>query len=277
LRLRVGCSGWSYPEWVGPFYPAGTAQGKFLSLYARAFDSVEVDSTFYRPPERAVVERWRDETPEGFTFLPKLSQEVTGGRRAGGEHTRASPGEEEPRELLAQFLEAVDVLGPKLGPIVAQFPPSYAKGGHAGEVRTILAGLGKRKAAFEFRHESWFEPSTFSMLAEHKAALVWSELAALKVPAVATADFLVVRFIGDRSFAPAGKLEVRKDGAMDEWIARMKESGGGLGDTFVFFNNHFEGFGPESVNRFRSRAGLPPVDWRAAMSGGASQARLGQF
>jgi uncharacterized protein YecE (DUF72 family) len=277
VPLRVGCSGWSYPEWVGPFYPPGTAQSKFLSLYAKAFDVVEVDSTFYRPPERAQVEHWRDATPAGFTFVPKLPQEVTGGRRAGSEVARASAPEEPPDQVLAQFLEALDVLGPKLGPIVAQFPPSYAKRGHAGEIATILAALGKRRAAFEFRHESWFESSTFAMLREHHAALVWSEVAAVKVPAATTSDFLVMRFIGDRSFEPAGSLVVRRDGVLDEWIERMKSRSGGLGDTFVFFNNHFEGFGPESVNRFRARAELPPVDWRAAMSGGRSQARLGEF
>lgn len=277
MRLRVGCSGWSYPEWVGPFYPRGTESGDFLKHYARVFDVVEVDSTFYAVPEPSRAQRWRKETPDGFLFCAKLPQEVTGGRRtpdgkgAGAPQTPAS-------EVLGEFLHAVDRLGDRRGPLVAQFPPSYAKKGHAEAFRGLLDGLGGRRCAFEFRHESWFEPSTYRALADGNAALVWSERKGVDVPPQVTADFALVRFIGDRSFEPAGRIVERKDLAMARWALRLEEREEALKDAFVFFNNHFEGFGPESVNRFLVKVGRQPADWRGLLeAGGPAQRRLGEF
>ena len=277
MRLRVGCSGWSYPEWVGPFYPRGTQSGDFLKHYARVFDVVEVDSTFYAVPDPSRVERWRKETPEGFVFCAKLPQEVTGGRRTPPASGKA-PAEPPAAEVLGEFLHAIDRLGDKRGPLVAQFPPSYGKKGHAEEFRGLLDGLGGRRCAFEFRHESWFEPATYRALTEANAALVWSEVAGMEVPPQVTADFALVRFIGDRSFEPAGGTVERKGPAMARWASRLEEREEGLKDGFVFFNNHFEGFGPESVNRFLSKVGRSPVDWRSLLEGGGpAQRRLGEF
>lgn len=277
MRLRVGCSGWSYREWVGPFYPAGTASAHFLAAYAKVFDVVEVDSTFYAVPEPSQAERWRKETPEGFLFCAKLPQEVTGGRRTPPPKGEAPP-EVPATEVLGQFLHAIDRLADKRGPLVAQFPPSYGKKGHAEAFRGLLEGLGGRRCAFEFRHESWFEPSTYRALSDHNAALVWSEVKGVAVPPQVTADFALIRFIGDRSFEPAGRLVKAKDGPMALWASRLEENEERLKEGFVFFNNHFEGFGPESANRFLGKVGKAPVHWaRLLEAGGPAQRRLAEF
>src|SRR6267378_8676392 len=169
LRLRVGCSGWSYPEWVGPFYPPGTRPDQLLRLYAKLFDTVEVDSTFYGVPSKETVSRWKRDVPAGFTFCPKAPQEVTGGRRAGGETAKPVNGED-PWEIFEEFLEAMGNLGPSLGPVVFQYPASYTRKEHAAEVERTLAALAGKRAAFEFRHGSWFTAATISMLKRHNAA-----------------------------------------------------------------------------------------------------------
>lgn len=278
MRLRVGCSGWSYPEWVGPFYPKGTRQAKFLSLYARAFDAVEVDSTFYRVPSRETVERWREATPDGFTFCPKLPPEVTGGARAGAAKSEGPREPTDAGEVLEDFLRAADVFGAKLGPLVVQFPPSYSKREHLKDLERMLDALGARRSAVEFRNRSWYEPSTYTALGERNVALVWSEFKQVEVPVEQTADFLVVRFIGDRSFEPEGRIVQPKDGTIAKWAGRIETRADHLDETFVFFNNHFEGFGPQSANRFLAKAGRPAVDWGKAVGArGKAQARLGEF
>ncbi len=277
MRLRVGCSGWSYPEWVGPFYPRGTDSAAFLRHYAKVFDVVEVDSTFYAVPEPARVDRWRKETPDGFLFCAKLPREVTGGRRSPPGKGKAQA-EEPAGDVLGEFLHAIDKLGHKRGPLVAQFPPSYGKKGHAEEFRRLLESLGERRCAFEFRHESWFEASTYRALSEANAGLVWSEVKGVEVPPQVTTDFALIRFIGDRSFEPAGRVVKAKDGAMAKWASRLDENEERLKDGFVFFNNHFEGFGPESANRFLAKVGRGPVNWRRLLeAGGPAQRRLGEF
>jgi uncharacterized protein YecE (DUF72 family) len=277
VRLRVGCSGWSYPEWVGPFYPAGTRNDQFLRLYAKVFDTVEVDSTFYGVPSKETVARWRGDVQDGFTFCPKVPQDVTGGRRDGRESQKAGR-VMAPSEVFDEFLEAMDGLGPCLGPLVFQYPASYARSGHGEELARVFARIGRRRAAFEFRHPSWFSSATFSALKEHNAALVWSEVRAVEVPAEATADFLLVRFIGDRSFDPEGKVAHPKDEAIGTWAARIETRAEQVDETFVFFNNHFEGFGPGSANRFLAKAGAPPVAWKAEPRKEASpQKRLVDF
>jgi uncharacterized protein YecE (DUF72 family) len=277
VRLRVGCSGWSYPEWVGPFYPRGTAQVKFLGLYAKVFDSVEIDSTFYGVPGKEAVKRWRSEVPEGFAFCPKAPQEVAGGRRSGNNSEEMGESEDAD-EVLDEFLGVVDPLGERLGPLVFQYPPSYARGDHALQVETLLDRLGKRRSAFEFRHKSWFEEPTYKVLEDHNAALVWSETTYLEVPPQFTADFLVLRFIGDRSFDPRGSVDHPKDQALGKWADRIETRAAHLDETFVFFNNHFEGFGPGSANRFLARMGKREVDWKRALDiGGRAQRKLAEF
>lgn len=105
--IHIGTQGWNYDAWVGPFYPTGTRPSDFLTVYARAFDSVEVDSTFYASPAATTIRSWVDRTPKGFVFALKLPQEITHERRL-----------RDSRELLGQFIKRARMLGPKLGPIL---------------------------------------------------------------------------------------------------------------------------------------------------------------
>ena len=108
-RIRLGTQGWNYDAWVGPFYPPGTRSGEFLRIYTRAFDTVEVDSTFYAVPSAKTVRGWAERAPEGFTFALKMPQEITHERKL-----------RDSDDILAEFMERARELGNKLGPILIQ-------------------------------------------------------------------------------------------------------------------------------------------------------------
>ena len=110
-NLRLGTSSWSSQDWVGVFYPAGTASADFISEYAKHFDTVEVDSTFYRTPSAAMVRNWRARTPSGFLAAAKFPQVIT--------HEKVLV---DCANELSEFLKAMDLLGDKLGPLLLQFP-----------------------------------------------------------------------------------------------------------------------------------------------------------
>jgi uncharacterized protein YecE (DUF72 family) len=114
-RLRIGTSGWQYDHWRGRFYPSGLAERAWLAWYAERFDTVEVNSTFYRLPEAAVFDRWREAVPAGFCFALKLSRFAS--------HLKHLA---DPAEALGTFLERADRLGAHLGPILVQLPPRWA-------------------------------------------------------------------------------------------------------------------------------------------------------
>jgi uncharacterized protein YecE (DUF72 family) len=113
-RVRIGTQGWNYAAWVGPFYPEGTRPADMLPLYARAFDTVEVDSTFYATPPPNTVRGWASRAPDGFVFALKLPQEITHER-----HLRRAEAETD------TFIERARILGPKLGPILVQLGPEF--------------------------------------------------------------------------------------------------------------------------------------------------------
>ena len=113
--MRVGTQGWNYEDWVGPFYPRGTRAAEFLDLYARAFETVEIDSTFYAAPSAAAIKSWRARAPEGFTYSLKLVREITHEERLRGCGDR-----------LERFCERVRPLGDRLALILIQMPPDFS-------------------------------------------------------------------------------------------------------------------------------------------------------
>jgi hypothetical protein len=139
LGRHIGSSGWSYPEWRGGFYPADAQPGDFLRLYAERLNAVELNATFYRLPSEAQFESWAAQVPDGFQFAVKLSGAITGGGRL---------------DRIATFCERVQVLGPKLGPVLVQTPEERPR--DEGFLRLLLDSLPlDLKVAVEFKHPSW--------------------------------------------------------------------------------------------------------------------------
>jgi len=252
-KVRVGCSGWSYKDWAGPFYSKELPAKDYLRFYSRVFDCVEIDSSFYRIPNQFMIEQWKAATPEGFVFSPKLSKKITHDNKL-----------ENFESTLTYFYSVLGKLGPKLGPIVAQLPPSIKAEKHMPAMEKFVEFLSpKYKHSIEFRHKSWFTPQVYKLLEKHNVAMTWSLNQYLETPAEVTANFAVLRMVGERDITEFTGKQKERTAEMERWAGHLKEKGDSVENAYVFFNNHFAGFGPESVNEFRRLLGMIEVDWKA--------------
>ena len=204
--------------------PAGSADAPFLR---RAFRTVEINSTFYGMPKVSVLEGWADAVPADFQFVLKAPRQITHVRRLN-----------DAGDLVSQLLEVAGALTEHQGPVLFQLPPTSKK--DVPRLRAFLALLpSQRRAAFEFRHPSWFDDEVFGLLRDHRAALCVADAEGdLEVPFVATADW--------------GYLRLRRpdysDAELKTWVKRVQEQD--WRDAFVFFKHEDEGKGPRMAQRF---------------------------
>jgi uncharacterized protein YecE (DUF72 family) len=230
MRVRVGTSGYNYPEWKGSFYPEGMKPARMLPYYAERFSTVEINATFYRMPTATTVEGWAKAVPEAFTFVLKAPQRIT--------HFARLSNIDEP---LRFFCDTASLLGARLGPLLFQLPPNFKK--DVSRLGELLARLpSERRAAFEFRHASWFDDEVYARLRTRNAALCIADTEKGSTPAVATADW--------------GYLRLRAvdytDAQLADWVATMRRVGRGWADAFVFFKHEERGTGPALAKRFEA-------------------------
>ncbi len=267
MSIKVGCSGWSYADWVGPFYPKDAQPKDYLKLYSSVFDCVEIDSTFYRAPSPSMVQQWYSATPSNFLFSPKLPKRITHDQHL-----------EEIASYLEHFLRTLGQLKEKLGPIVVQLPPSFKLPKHEKALTDFVATLDPQyRFALEFRHKSWFNPEVEKLLESKNVCQAWSINQYLTTPPTITSDFVYLRFVGDRELTAFGKVQKDQSDAMKGWSKTLREVGDSVKERFIFFNNHFAGFGPASVNEFRRLMGLVELDLTAEKAGHAPQKTLFDF
>ena len=267
--LRIGCSGWSYKDWSGPFYPKDAAAGDYLKLYARVFDAVEIDSTFYRTPSSVQVNNWRSVTGDNFRFTAKLPKKITHELKLRDAVTQ-----------LERFYASMSQLRDKLGPLLIQLPPSFntKKDGEAFEKFLEQLETSKYQHAVEFRNKSWFKTETYKQLESHNVTLAWSENQYANTPTETTTDTMYLRLVGDREITQFDGIQRETEQVMKKWYDALDEKRGLFRQGYVFFNNHFAGFGPGSVNEFRRLAGLARLDWKAiSAEPGPLQASMSQF
>jgi uncharacterized protein YecE (DUF72 family) len=246
---RVGTQGWNYDAWIGPFYPEGTRAADFLTVYARAFDTVEVDSTFYATPAVKTVRSWAQRTPADFIFSLKLPQEITHERRLRNVDDAA-----------AQFFDTVRELGPKLGPVLIQLGPDFGP----TELPAVAQFLPKLprdiRFAIEFRQRGWIHDGVLALLGEHNVALALTDgrwiqrKQMLQLATRPTADFGYVRLMGpDQSIVDYSRIQVDRTRELETWshaLATEDER-----DVFVYVNNHFAGHSPQSARDFQRLLG----------------------
>lgn len=255
-RLRFGTQGWNYPGWIGPFYPHGTRPVDFLRTFTRAFDAVEIDSTFYAIPPASTVRGWAARTPPEFTFTCKLPQEITHECR----FTDAT-------DVLLAFTERMRELGPRLGPILIQCGPDFSPA-ESDALEAFLPALpADLRFAIEFRQASWIRRGTIALLKRHGVALALSDGRwisrdwLLKLCEQPTADFAYLRWMGpDRAIVDYSRLQFDRSAELDAWAQMIPVLQGQVRELFGFVNNHFAGHGPASVRMLQERLGLPVVD-----------------
>lgn len=250
--LRIGCSGWSYKDWEGPFYPKGLPAKDYLKFYSKAFNCVEIDSSFYRIPNAFMINQWKANTPEGFLFSPKLPKKITHENKL-----------KDSESTLVYFYSMVSKLKDKLGPIAVQLPPSIKLSTHLDVMKGFISQLSPDfKHAIEFRHKSWFTPETYALLRKRNIAMVWSLNQYLETPPEVTSDFIYLRLVGDRELTQFDRVQRDRSADMERWASHVKEASGKFESGYIFFNNHFAGFSPESNNEFRRLLGLMESDWK---------------
>lgn len=234
--VRVGCSGWNYDSWKGGLYPEGLGKARWLARYAEVFDTVEVNSTFYRLASRNAVARWVEETPSDFLFAAKASRYLTHVKRL-----------REVGEGIRRYYERIEPLtaSPKLGPIVWQLPPNFQRDDDA--LAGILEQLPAGRHCFEFRHESWFTADVYAALRERGVALVIADHP--KWPFQArelTADWALVRL----HHGHRGRRGNYSATELDEWARRIA-GWRRQAEVLVYFNNDWEGFAVENAKRLK--------------------------
>ena len=179
--LRIGCSGWVYKDWKGPFYPPQVKDRDRLGYYATQFDTAEINASFYRLPTAAMVRGWAERAPDGFVFAWKVSRFITHNKK------------------LKDCAEAVELvfgrmapLGDREGPALVQLPPQLRR--NDARLAAFLSLLPRdRRHTVEFRHESWYAAEVFRILTEHDAALCISDHHAAPAPWELTASFAYIR------------------------------------------------------------------------------------
>jgi uncharacterized protein YecE (DUF72 family) len=250
LEIRIGCTGWSYDGWIGPFYPSTLPQKNHLKFYSSIFDLTEINSTFYRIPTLSMTQKWYQDTPDNFIFTAKLPKIIT-------HDNRLKPG-----PYLDQFLQAITPMKSKMKVIAIQLPPSLSFHEARDNLEKMINHLPKTyRYAVEGRHESWFSDEVFDFLRERNICLVWNEVDGVDNPAPVTSDFVYLRLIGDRSIDEDQFGEILKDmtNEMRKWISRLSNVKASL--AMVNLNNHFAGFAPSSANLFRKLMGMTELSF----------------
>jgi uncharacterized protein YecE (DUF72 family) len=239
--MRVGTQGWNYDSWVGPFYPEGTRAADFLTVYARAFDTVEVDSTFYACPAVKTVRGWAQRTPTDFSFSLKLPQEITHERRLRNVD-----------DLAKEFFDTARELGPKLGSILIQLGPDFGPT-ELPALAQLLPKLPRDiRFATEFRQRGWIHDGVLALLAEHNVALALTDgrwlqrKQMLQLATRPTADFRYVRLMGpDQSIVDYSRIQVDRTRELETWSNALNADD--ERDVFVYVNNQFAGHSPQSA------------------------------
>ncbi|HTY64589.1 MAG TPA: DUF72 domain-containing protein [Acidobacteriota bacterium] len=270
-HLLVGTSSWSSPDWCGSFYPASTEPGEMIRIYSTKLPTVEIDSTWYAMPSRSMIEAWRAKTPEGFVFSAKIPKVIS--------HDKYLEGCE---AELNEFVSVMSGLGEKLGPIILQFP-YFAKGKDPQEYQTGADFIRRLKGfvpllppdfkwGVEIRNARWIQPALLDILRSRDVSLVFIDYYTMDpLPKLVhrseifTAPFVYIRFLGNRkeietAVKQAQDAGLRKrdwesilkdrTGQMKAWIPSIQQVLAKKIPVYVYFNNHYAGYAPGSVELF---------------------------
>jgi uncharacterized protein YecE (DUF72 family) len=226
MRVAVGTSGFAYKEWKGSFYPADLKDADMLRFYAGRFGTVEINNTFYRMPTEKLLAGWAAQVPADFRFVLKASQRITHMKRLKG------AGDD-----VAYFTRTAATLGQRLGPTLVQLPPNLKK--DLPRLQEFLAALpGGWRAAFEFRHASWYDEDVYAALGARNHALCAADTDENAGRLVATADWGYLRL----------RREAYTETDLAGWAARVRSQP--WREAFVFFKHEEAGAGPALAAAF---------------------------
>lgn len=239
-KLHLGTMGWSYDFWRGNFYPEGAQN--LLTEYAKNFDTVEINNTFYRIPSRDNVRNWKEETPDNFIFSAKFPRKIT--------HIKML---QDCQEELQVFIEHMSLMGNKLGPLLIQLPPAF-KVERAAILKDFLVGLPKGgRYAVEVRNKKWLDEKFYGLLRDNKVALVLIDHPWMPEMNTITADFTYIRWVGDRKKVKGNLGKVERDRSKDikDWAVKVKGFLDESIEVFGYFSKSYSGYPPGDVRMLR--------------------------
>lgn len=233
--LFIGTSGWHYKHWLGNFYPAGTRPAHYLTHYLHYFNSVEINNSFYKLPLAETLLQWKSTVPDDFIFSVKASRFITHMKKL-----------REPQQSFHLFMERVQVLGEKLGPILFQLPPAWRYNQERFEA-FLQALPDTYRYAFEFRDQSWYTDTAYRLLQQYNCAFCMYDFAYHQSPMVVTADFVYVRLHG-----PENKYDGSySDEVLENWAAHCRlwvEQGK---QVYFYFDNDMNGHAPVNARKLQ--------------------------
>jgi uncharacterized protein YecE (DUF72 family) len=256
MTIRLGCQGWNYPDWIGSLYPERTKAADLLRTYARAFGTVEIDSTFYALPTEKVLRGWAEKVPRGFLFSPKLPQAIT-----------HEAGLRVPDAVLDEAFDRFRALGDALGIVLVQLPPGLAPT-EFGALADFLARLPRDvRVAVEFRQKGWITRDVHQLCADHGVAIALSDGRwvprrwLLQLAERPTADFAYVRWMGpDRSLTRFHAVQRDVSAVLEAWVPALAALAARVGLVLGYCNNHFAGHAPATIRDLQRRLGQPVVE-----------------
>jgi uncharacterized protein YecE (DUF72 family) len=238
-ELRVGTSGWQYTHWRGRFYPKDLPTSKWLDYYARLFDTVELNSPFYRQPERKTFDKWRRAVPDGFVYAVKLNRFITHIKRLNVEH-----------DSIERSYGTMAGLGPKLAVVLVQLPPRMKFDEERADRFLSMVAPRRRRHALEPRDASWFTAEALAFLRRRKVALVIGDTPHWPTHVAVTAGFAYMRFHGpERRYGSD-----YSDDALRGWAERVRGWRAEGRDVYAYFNNDEMGYAPKNALRLRELA-----------------------
>jgi uncharacterized protein YecE (DUF72 family) len=254
-EIRIGTQGWNYDGWVKSFYPPKTPAKEMLSLYAKIFDTVEIDSTFYAIPAENSVRGWYEKAPEGFLFSVKLPSEITHKNRL-----------RDSEKHLLDFLQRMLLLKEKLGCILIQLPPDFSPAENPA-LRNFLKILPEDfNFAVEFRDTDWIKEEVLAELEEYKVALAlvdgkWvNRQKYFSLIEQQNSLFSYVRWLGPRELTDFSRIQIDRTKEFSQWADAFQVISQKASIIYGYFNNHFQGHSPASSNAFKTLLGLNSID-----------------
>ena len=234
-QVHIGTSGWHYKHWIGDFYPPKLRADKMFLWYAREFQTVEINNSFYRLPEEKTFQQWKAMAPRGFVFAVKASRFLT--------HIKRLRDPEDPIKL---FFSRAQKLGSHLGPVLFQLPPKWKS--NPERLQNFLAALPRgRRYAIEFRDESWLRKEIYELLRRHNVAMCIHDWHDMPWPVELTADFIYMRFHGTTG-RYGGSYP---DPILRRWAEKIRDWQERLAELFVYFNNDIGGHAIRNAQSLR--------------------------
>jgi len=250
VKIEIGTAGWDYKDWVGPFYPKQLDRSNHLEYFARYFNLVEINSTFYNLPSLDMIRNWKLRVPKQFRFIIKVWQKIT--------HNLEDP---ELNSFIIQFFSTIEYLNEKIEAFLFQFPPwfKYTEN-HLMKLKSLLNDLpSKYKYIIELRDNSWFDPNILSKFIDGRSVILGTTYKPGIIPFyLDNQTIYYIRLIGDRELTVFNRIQrEQKSSLLDlnkhiEQLIKLPN----IYEIFIIVNNHFAGFAPESVNDLKKQWGL---------------------